>query len=64
MAQREPTFRLWVGGTITALYAVSVIVDFFVAMYDPPAGIHSLMLIVAGGLFGGQVVAAVRKSAE
>lgn len=58
---RESTFRYWVGGTITALWAVSVAVDLFNPNYDPPPGLHPLMLTVAGGLFGREVVSAARR---
>jgi hypothetical protein len=50
-----------VGATITALWAASLIADMLVERYDPPAGLGTLMLIVASALFGGPVVAEIRK---
>jgi hypothetical protein len=58
---REATFRLWVGATITILWASSLIADIAFERYDPPAGLGTLMLIVASALFGGPVVAEIRK---
>ena len=37
---------------ITAAWAVSFILDIVVKEYDPPASVHALMMIVAGGVFG------------
>lgn len=60
MPHREPILRYWVAGAITAAWVASVLADIFIAAYDPPAGIHSLMLTVAGGIFGQGVVQAAR----
>jgi hypothetical protein len=57
---REPQLRYWVAGAITVCWVVSVIADIAITMYDPPNGIHSLMLTVAGGIFGQGVVSAAR----
>lgn len=40
---------------ITAAWAVSFLVDIVNPRYEVPAGIHPLMLIVAGAAFGGAV---------
>ena len=64
MPHREPVFRLAVGATVTFLWAASTVVDFFVPMYDPPPGMHSLMMVVAGGLFGSNLVSAARREAR
>lgn len=60
MHHREPQLRYWVAGAITFAWVVSVIADIAVMDYQPPNGIHSLMLTVAGGIFGQGVVAAAR----
>lgn len=56
--------RRLVAGTVTLLWAVSMIVDMVNPMYDPPSGIHSLMLVVAGGIFGAEAIKAGRKDTE
>ena len=61
MSHLEPQLRYWVAGAITAAWVLSVVADIAFAHYDPPGGIHSLMLIVAGGIFGEGVVTAARK---
>jgi hypothetical protein len=58
---REVTLRFWVGVTITTLWAVSLVADVAIERYDPPAGLGTLMLVVASALFGGPVVAEIRK---
>ena len=60
MPHREPHLRYWVAGTITVAWAASVIADIVLPEYDPPPGIHSLMLTVSGGIFGQGVVSAAR----
>lgn len=64
MPHREPQLRYWVAGAITVSWVLSVIADIAFQMYDPPPGIHSLMLVVAGGIFGQGVVQAARKNDE
>lgn len=61
MSTREATFRIWVGGTITVLWAGSLIADIFVERYDPPVGLGTLMLVVATALFGQPVVSEIRR---
>lgn len=63
MPQREATLRIWIAATITALWAASIIVDMFVATYEPPTGVGSLMLAVATALFGEPVVREIRRRA-
>lgn len=64
MPHREATLRVWVGGTITLLWAVSFIADMFIADYDPPSTVGTLMLLVAGALFGEGIVRQVRRTSE
>lgn len=61
MPHREPILRYWVAGAITVAWVASVVAGIFIDHYDPPSGIHSLMLVVAGGIFGTPVVKAARK---
>lgn len=61
MPHREPLLRIWIAGTVTTTWALSIVADIIFPAYDPPAGVHSLMLIVAGGIFGTEVVSAARK---
>ncbi len=64
MPHREPQLRYWVAGAITVAWVVSVVADIVVVAYDPPPGIHSLMLTVAGGIFGQGVVEAARRDSK
>lgn len=41
---------------ITAAWAISFIVDAVNPKYDPPPGVHALMLIVAGAAFTGNII--------
>jgi hypothetical protein len=52
--------HIWVAAVITAAWAVSFVVDIVNPMYDPPPTVGSLMLIVAGAIFGSDVVKQVR----
>jgi len=49
-----------IAGTITVVWAVSFVIDAVNPMYDPPASIGTLMMAVAGALFGGTAIAAIR----
>jgi len=64
LPSRDHQMRRLVAGTVTLLWAVSMIVDMVNPMYDPPSGIHSLMLVVAGGIFGAEAIKAGRKDTE
>lgn len=64
MPHREATLRVWVAGTVTALWAVSFVADLFIAEYDPPPSVGALMLLIAGALFGEGVVRQVKKPPE
>jgi hypothetical protein len=61
VADYERTFRLWVGGAITALWGASMIVDMFNPNYDPPGGLSPIMLAVASAVFAKPVVEEVRR---
>lgn len=60
MPHRDPKVRLWVAGVITVAWAVSFVVDILNPLYDPPSIVGTLMLIVAGAIFGTDVVGSVR----
>ena len=49
---------------ITIAWTTSFSLDLFMEGYDPPASVTPLMLATAGYLFGGEVVAKVRKPVE
>lgn len=63
MPHRDPTLRVWVGGTVTVIWAVSVILDMVNPHYDPPSGIGTLMLVVASALFAKPVAEGFRRRA-
>ena len=46
---------------ITLAWAVSFTIDIVNPAYDPPASIHPLMLLVAGGAFGEGIIRSVVK---
>lgn len=46
-----------VAAVITAVWAASFIIDAVVHDYDPPPTVGAIMLIVAGALFGGNLLA-------
>lgn len=52
------------GVVILVTFAISFVVGIFNPAYEPPASIHALMVIVAGGLFGENVFRARRKAEE
>lgn len=61
MPTPDARFRRRFATLITAAWAVSFVLDAVVATYDPPAGMHTLMLAVAGWTFGRPVVEAARR---
>lgn len=46
---------------ITAVWLVSNVVSLLMVDYQPPAGLHSLMLAVAGWAFGKPVADSIRR---
>lgn len=49
---------------ILVAWAVSFTVDIWVATYDPPASVTPLALATVGWLFGGEVVAKLKRPEE
>lgn len=64
MHHHETKLRVWVGGVITTLWAISFFADLFMTNYDPPPSIGALMLLVAGALYGREVVEQIKKTPE
>jgi hypothetical protein len=50
-----------VGGTVTAVWAASTVVDMLIERYDPPSGLGTLMLVVASALFAKPVAEELRR---
>jgi hypothetical protein len=42
----------WLAIVITAVWAISFLVDIVIKTYDPPASVHALMMLAAGAIFG------------
>lgn len=49
---------------ITVAWAISFTIDIVNPDYDPPASIHPLMLLVAGGAFGEGIIRSVVKNSS
>lgn len=45
-------FRIAIGGVVTLVWSVSYFADILMPKYEPPVGVHAVMMIVAGALFG------------
>jgi hypothetical protein len=57
MADSPPSFSnnriaMALAVVITVAWALSFFIDIVVKVYDPPASVHALMMIVAGAVFG------------
>ena len=48
--------RLVLGWIIVITWVVSLVLDALLPMYDVPATVHGLMMLVAGALFGPSIV--------
>lgn len=54
------SLRSAIGAVVTFVWAVSFLADIFLPDYDPDATIHIVMMVVAGGFFGQEIVRKVQ----
>ena len=50
--RNEKRLTLFFSVIVTAMWAVSLIADIMLKDYAMPAAVHSVMILVAGGIFG------------
>lgn len=45
----------WLAVSVSAVWALSMMLDAVKNAYDPPAGIHGALMLVLGGVFGARL---------
>lgn len=56
----DPHLRTTIALVVTIAWTVSFVADILIPEYDPPGSVGTLMLLVAGALFGEGVVRGVK----
>lgn len=52
----DPTITSGIAIVVTALWTISFVVNIISPAYDPPPAIHAAFMLIAGGIFGYQII--------